>query len=386
MAGVAVLVWLLICGVVLVRRTAITVRHLQGRVPASASPTPLSVAVIVACKNAGPGLAAKMTRLLEQQWPNYRVIFVTGTTKDSAHPVLTTLMADHSRATLLESGPSTHSGQKVHNLVCGLNACRDVDVVLVADSDGDYPADWIASMTGPMADPRVGATLGAPWFLPETPTLWSRSLSWSLNTHALLYLARPNPIAGWGGAMGFRMGALNAAGIPDLWTRVVYDDVTAVTALSRCGIRRVFVGPAIPSFFPARTFSECLRWFTRQLIAARIYAAPMYRDGCVVHFPLMIAELLAIPLVMLAVAWPPLIPAAVVAMAASVLQWVMGTWIERAAGYGSSWSVPMRASLGAVLSAIAGAWASMSRRFIWAGTTYELVSDTETRIVDRADP
>ena len=377
----ALFVWLLACGLLTMRRTAVTVRHLRPS-DTNSAPTPaLSVCVIVPCKNAGHDLATKMERLLAQAWNDYRVIFVTGASSDPAHPILKSLVASRQHAMLLESGVATHSGQKVHNLVRGLKECHSADVVLIADSDGDYPASWIASMTQPFADLSVGATLGAPWFLPETLTIWSRALSWSLNTQSLLYIACPDPMAGWGGSMGFRSSALREAHIDDLWTRVVYDDVTAVTALRRAGIQRVFVGPVIPSFFPGRTFLECVRWFTRQLIATRVYAPSVFRDGLAVQFPLMIAALAGPILVGVSLWHRSFAIAAAVAVGASALRFVLGARIVRAAGYKMSISHLWLGYVGAVLSAVAGTWASGSRRFTWAGMTYELVSERETKII-----
>lgn len=81
-----------------------------------------SVALVAPCWGIVQGFEASAHTTLAQDYPDYRVLVVTGTTDDPAYPVLARMVSEYPQARLLVAGPARERGQTVHNLPAAVEA------------------------------------------------------------------------------------------------------------------------------------------------------------------------------------------------------------------------------------------------------------------------
>jgi cellulose synthase/poly-beta-1,6-N-acetylglucosamine synthase-like glycosyltransferase len=132
------------------------------------------VLVICPCKGIDSEFRDNAASVLNQDYPNLRVIFVVEAEDDPAVQPLKQL-----GATVLVAGIATVRGQKVHNLIHAVeHAAEDSEVFAFCDSDARYPSDWISNLIPPLEDETVGVSTGYRWYMAEpgsSPSIASAS-------------------------------------------------------------------------------------------------------------------------------------------------------------------------------------------------------------------
>ena len=93
----------------------------------------------------------------EQEYPRYQVIFVVRSPGDPAVHVIERIIADFpGRDITLVVDPEVHGANlKVSNLINAFSAAKH-DILIVADSDMRVGARYLATVTRPFRDPKVG--------------------------------------------------------------------------------------------------------------------------------------------------------------------------------------------------------------------------------------
>ena len=173
------------------------VRHIRTYRPRSDSRP--RVVVFCPCKGIDEGFDENVRSILSQRYPHIRVVFVVDDKGDPAVAVL-----DELKAPILVAGPATSRGQKVHNLIHGVeHAAADAEVFVFCDSDARYPNDWIANLIAPLDDPNVAVSSGYRWYAAETGSLPSLLRS-TWNAAAVTMQGDHNRNFAWGGSMSIR--------------------------------------------------------------------------------------------------------------------------------------------------------------------------------------
>ena len=153
------------------------------------------VSLIAPFRGLDQGLRENFLALVNQDYPAYELIFVTGRADD---PALTIVEEVRARvgisgcvaARLVVSGEATDSGQKVHNLMA---AVRDLDrqtrVIAFVDSDARPHEQWLRSLVAPLHDQDLGAASSYRWFVPlgfnpagHLRAVWNASIASALGT------------------------------------------------------------------------------------------------------------------------------------------------------------------------------------------------------------
>ena len=169
------------------------VRRELAHVPLDYAPF---VSVIAPFRGVEEGLRENLTKLFEQCYPAYEIIFVTDSTNDPGLKVVAELSdklqfvdddeghstraqtqslatVDHDNlkivgqvdSKIVIAGAASDSGQKVHNLRRAVTAIDPRAQVLVfVDSDARPHANWLRSLVAPLSDNGLGATTGYRWF------------------------------------------------------------------------------------------------------------------------------------------------------------------------------------------------------------------------------
>ena len=76
---------------------------------------PLSVALFIPCKGIEDHVDEYLNGMLNQEYPEFRVYFITESEKDPATPLVRELIKDKKHASLVIAGRTTKCCQKNHN-------------------------------------------------------------------------------------------------------------------------------------------------------------------------------------------------------------------------------------------------------------------------------
>lgn len=247
-------------------------------------------AVILApVKGIDPDFQATLDSLLRQDYADpYDLIFAAADPKDPALALVNSalqeslaqgeLRARHVHC--IATGPCHDRGQKVHNLSCGLaHMAADIRLISFIDADARPARDWLAQLSLPLRDEKIGATTGFRWYLPLAES-GVNSLASLWNAMALGLVTRSQGNFAWGGSMAIlRQTFEDCAVIERYWKGSVSDDggLTAAMHDAQRGIAFVpaCLLPSYHNFTPAHLWEFVLR----QCVITRIYLPVLYRWG-----------------------------------------------------------------------------------------------------------
>src|SRR5689334_10419635 len=104
------------------------------------------VVVFCPCKGVDAEFQKNIQSILEQDYPNLRVVFVVESPDDPAFSALQAL-----GARVLAAGEAHDRGQKVHNLLYAVeHAAEDADVFAFCDADARFPSNWVSNLIAPL--------------------------------------------------------------------------------------------------------------------------------------------------------------------------------------------------------------------------------------------
>jgi hypothetical protein len=181
---------------------------------------------------------------------------------------------------VVRAARATSSSQKAANLIAGLGAIGDAEIVALVDADALPHPNWLRDLVRPLIDePRAAVptvTTGYHWYLP------GRGLAALLRSAflaaALGVMADPERAFASGGTLALWRSDLERLGIPGAWRTALSDDMAVTRAVRRAGGSVRFVPECVlPSFdsigwrglgeFTVRQL-VMLRWGDRRLWAA----------------------------------------------------------------------------------------------------------------------
>lgn len=235
--------------------------------------------IIAPYKGLDDGLEENIRALLEQDYPNFELIFVVDDESDPALLLVKRFMNDEdAEARKLVIAPkATESSQKVENLrEAILHVYPRSEVFVFVDSDARPNKDWLRSLVGPLADENVGATTGYRWFLADEPTLasdlcgiWNASIASSLGPNTKSNFC-------WGGSMAIRREVFDRLQIRKNWRGTLSDDFTLTRIIRTAGLNIHFVPQALTRSIGSCTFPELWEFTTRQMKITRVYAQHLW--------------------------------------------------------------------------------------------------------------
>jgi ceramide glucosyltransferase len=146
----------------------------QGRGAARSSAKLPAVTVLKPLCGAEPGLYENLRSFCQQDYPEFQIVFGVCDRDDPALRVVERLVAEFPKLPIdVVVDPRQHGGnRKVSSLINMLGRARH-DVLLMADSDACAGPDYLATVTAPLLDRKVGLVTclyhGEP-----TGRIWSR--------------------------------------------------------------------------------------------------------------------------------------------------------------------------------------------------------------------
>jgi ceramide glucosyltransferase len=140
----------------LIGSTIAALRFARRRVTLPAEQRPVSV--LKPLHGAEPGLCENLRSFVDQDYPEMQVVFGVRHGADAALPVARELIGNRPEQdiALVVNPRATGSNLKVANLENMLPAAKH-EVIVLADSDMRVDPRYLASVTAPLQDPRIGA-------------------------------------------------------------------------------------------------------------------------------------------------------------------------------------------------------------------------------------
>ena len=270
------------------------------------------VSVIAPCRGLDDGLEQNLTALIEQDYPDYEVIFVVDDDKDEAVRVISELLnrrdAETPRNTISEqhelnsagkissdsaslrlrgetspslkliaAGKAQGCSQKIENLREAVLHVDDGSQAFVfVDSDARPSTGWLAALVAPLADENVGVATGYRWFISKNPTFGSEIRSvWNASIASALGSNQKSNFC-WGGSMAIRRDTFVAIDMREKWLGTLSDDFAVTRTMNAAGLPIVFVPQALTASVEDCTLPQAIEFTNRQMKITRVYATPLW--------------------------------------------------------------------------------------------------------------
>jgi len=373
------------------------VRRKRSTAPGNYTP---SAAVVIPCKGIDPGFAANLERFLAQDYPGYQVVFVVATERDKAYQNLRERLGvpvapgaiRRARTSLIVAGFSAERGEKVNNLLRGIERVEpDTQVLVFADIDAAPSPDWLRCLVARLADPQITVSTGFRWYLPGSGLASRLRAAW--DTSIATMLGDHDHNFAWGGSMAIRASDFRRLEIAErYWAKTVSDDFALTRAIADARGRIAFEPRCLVVAREESSVREFFRWSTRQIIITRVYAPHWWVLGLAAH--LLYCATFAFG------AGVMVMPGASAHQRLAVAAFLIAVLLL-GAGKGFIRSLVTRELFAAEIdNGTSCYWrlsplvpwvmlwnfvmAGLSRRIEWRGTKYELVSCEQVRVIERS--
>jgi cellulose synthase/poly-beta-1,6-N-acetylglucosamine synthase-like glycosyltransferase len=235
-----------------------------------------NVLVILPCKGKDVTLYENITSLLEQDYPNYRILAVVDSISDPAMQAIHDLKIDY----LVSKSECQHCSGKVRAIASAIEKFPEVAVYVVGDSDVTFPKQWLTKLVRPLGSPRIGVSTTFPHFVP-TGGIWSRIKSvWGLVGIGLMQSNLTRFV--WGGSMGFRRDLLDPEDI-EYFKRHISDDVAIMRIARKKGLDICYVQAAAPMINSPDDYRTFREWSNRQTALSISASRSILRYGALFY-------------------------------------------------------------------------------------------------------
>jgi ceramide glucosyltransferase len=249
------------------------------------------VAVIIPVTGVDAGLKTNIAAFMEQDYPHYQLVLVVSDERDPAYALLDPLVNEAGvrgagrgfNALLVVAGPSRAQGQKVHNLMRGLDRVSSgTEVLVFADADARPGLTWLRSLVAPLSSREVTVSTGFRWYLPGRSFVSQLRAAW--DTSIATFMGEHDCAFPWGGSMAIRAEDFECLQVRErYWASTVSDDYGLGRAVHASGGRIRFEPRCLVASREDSSFSGFMRWANRQIIITRVYAPHLWGMGLAAH-------------------------------------------------------------------------------------------------------
>lgn len=336
--------------------------------------------------------------LLEQDYPGqYQIFFIThengGSGPDSSYPHLKRLEEEHPGLVRVVLAPSIvdHSlprSQKVQNLLTAIDLLdEEVAVIALVDADSRVRRDWLRSIVEPLQDERVGATVGARYYVPQVCRLPALVESVWINFQ-FLWQGDHSQAMVWGGSTAMHLKTFYRGDVSSRWLRTAFEDHQLTRSMRELGLKISFI-PAcvVVTETRNRSWGQVMEFTNRQLLVT--YRMGLRAQWTMVMVAFVPKALIIFGLLPFALDSPARLAAILaIPFLEGISYFISGfnlpPWLRSesrvtSSRYIGSCIVPL-AMLIAVINAINALFRS---EIVWGGVRYMIPSATECRVMGR---
>lgn len=228
--------------------------------------------IILCLRGADPYLDEVLTRLLEQDYPNYDVHIVVDSATDPAAEVVREVLGENKSRTVKVSvlaKPRVTCTLKVSALLQAVRALDPgVEFVALCDADTMAHRTWLRELAAPLADKNVAVVTTGRWYMPTEPALGSL-VRYLYNVGSLLHAWMYD--FGWAGTMAIRASFLKDSDLAARWEQCLGDDTLAGIVAHSYGLRQAFVPSLVMINRETCTVPGFLNFCQRQLLSVRLH-------------------------------------------------------------------------------------------------------------------
>jgi hypothetical protein len=253
----------------------------------------MPIDVVIPMKGSFPDQESILSCMLEQNYPDYRVIFALERDTDAGVPVVDRLSRKYPHASKVIAGASETCAQKNHNLVAGLRAVRpEAGILVFCDSTNVADAGWLERFTTTvrLGQAEVVTTFRA--FRPEPETLGG--VCQAIYGTFLLLLAKcmPRP---WGGATAILRQTFERLDVANKWEQTVVDDLVLGNALEQAGVAiEMDQGAVLTSPLKNQTVRGFLSYLDRQILFPKFTNPGIWLTTLLVYLNLSLAFVVSV--------------------------------------------------------------------------------------------
>lgn len=374
-----------------VKKELARTRNLQVPAPWQEWPR---VALMCPVKDVDPDLEENLSMLLQQDYPNYEIVFMTLDEHDLSYPYLQRMVEKSPvPARIVFGGFSKQRCQKLDNMLAGVDALDDsVDIYAWADSDVRATREWLRQLVAPLSKPEVGATTSFRWYRPEQgkPLTYLLSL-WTGFQFSHFHI--PMAVHVWGGTMAISKKFFDELDMRKVWEYALADDCVLSSSVKKAGKKVEFVIPAMTSISSDHTTRDNLIFAVRQAVIAKHTMTrdvwwPSILGTSALHLALFKGLTMALKAIRLGQPVPMLALAMLSFVPGSIVQSLVFIQAIRQLAASRDEDDPLQAeyvwALWAPLAYLF-LWTSLAAsattdRFVWRGIFYRMLNSHETEV------
>lgn len=243
--------------------------------------------VIVPCRGEQRGFVENVAALLDQDYPDYEVLFVVDSREDPAWRALERLDL-RGRGRLVLTAPEVVGDDwatgKIVAILSGIAEARPGSEVLVlADADVRPSRQWLACLVAPLEDRTVGGATGFQAYHPETRARLGDLLRDAFVSHSMQAMFNDRVRFLWGGSTAIRRNDFERSSAREWWKRIVADDAGVTFAVRELGLGIAFAPGAIVGAAEDWRPGELLPWAARQMALAKAVATRFFWAGFAIN-------------------------------------------------------------------------------------------------------
>jgi hypothetical protein len=270
------------------------------------------------------------------------------------------------------------------------------EVIVLADADLVSHPTWLRELVAPLADSRLGATFGNRWFLPAAGRfgslvrqLWNAPGLIVMNT-----LEIP-----WGGSLAIRSDVFRRGGLRDIWTQSIVDDGPVRTAVKAQNLKLRFVPTVTMANREECGLASAYNFIRRQMTWTCTYV-PLWWAALLTYSVLCVGSWTVAVFLAVVCAFQGSLEAALTFAAGATLLGAVSNvlWLtldlcvrrvirEQGESAPTVWSRQlMQLPIAMLIAGWVHVWAAVAatvrRKVIWRGVTYEIRGPSNIRLVD----
>jgi cellulose synthase/poly-beta-1,6-N-acetylglucosamine synthase-like glycosyltransferase len=243
--------------------------------------------IIAPCKGLDEGLAENLSALFKLNYPAYEIIFVVDNENDPAVPIIENVSLRNSKISnvfskMVIAGSAENSSQKVENLrEAVVHIDERCEIIVFVDSDARPASNWLNELTAPLVDENIGASTGYRWFISPKFSIASEiRTGWNASVASVLG-PEMNKNFCWGGSTAIRRTTFERLDVRERWAGTVSDDYVLFRVLHDAGLPVYFVPAALTASIENCSFREMLEFTTRQIKLTRVYRPNLWVNSLV---------------------------------------------------------------------------------------------------------
>jgi cellulose synthase/poly-beta-1,6-N-acetylglucosamine synthase-like glycosyltransferase len=300
--------------------------------------------------------------------------------------------SSRAKAHVVIAGKPEDCSEKVNNLTAAIQQLPpDFEYLVFADSDGRPGKSWLKRLVAPLADSRIGATTTMRWFIPNQGNLPTALLA-AWNAPVVTMLSEKGKNFCWGGGTAIRRTIFDEAEILEQWRNSASDDWSMTQAIRRTSRSILFLPDCLTLSYVETNFENLLEFTNRQILITRVYAQNTWSMGFATHtlycVTLVLGTILTLGNV---IATVPAFHLATLTFL-PVLLGIIRSGLRlagvtevlpavRSQLMGQSWIYLLLTAIIPFLYLVNFVMSLVTRKIRWRGTTYELISPQQTRIL-----